>query len=113
MNNQKIPGKIYVSLKAAAQLAAHAAAQCSGIVSLCSGTGRHDIRRLIRRNGVRGVDIKKAKNGIELDIYVICDGGTDTAALCREAARHTANELNAAGIKTARINIHAAGITGA
>src|SRR5439155_5930710 len=104
-------GRIEVYPSAVAAIAAHAAAECYGVMGMASRGLRAGVAELLRRDLHRGVDIREVDGGLEIDVYVIVNYGmriTEVAHNLQSAVRFEVEK--ATGVPVASVNVNVQGV---
>ena len=104
-------GRIEVYPSAVAAIAAHAAADCYGVMGMAGRGLRAGVAELLRRDLHRGVDIREAEGGLEIDVYVIVNYGmriTEVAHNLQSAVRFEVEK--ATGVPVASVNVNVQGV---
>lgn len=105
-----VNGKVTVSKRVVLQLAAYIASRCDGVKALTDRNSGEALARIFTGKGERGVYLKNTRQGIELEICVICKYGIDGTALCDEIKGRITAELEGTGFKLKRVEINITGI---
>ncbi|MGN1116066.1 MAG: Asp23/Gls24 family envelope stress response protein [Candidatus Ornithomonoglobus sp.] len=109
MKNNEVMGTVTISKKALAQLSAKTARDCEGVAMLTDRSKKDEISRFLN-GGVKGVYITKSKNGVAVEIYIICRYGADVPSIRREIADKIAGRLGETGIKIKGVSVCVTGV---
>ncbi len=105
-------GRIEVSRRVVAAIAAHAAAECYGVVGMAAQGLRDGLAERLRRENVhRGVDVEVREDGVAISLYVIVEFGTRVS----EVANNLVNGVRYAvertlGLPVVEVNVNVQGI---
>ncbi len=102
----EIRGKVTVSKRVVLQLAAYVAARCDGVKCLVDKNSGDIISRVITGKGEKGVYLNSTKQGLELEICVICRYGTDAEELCADIKKRITAELEGTGFKLRQVKVN-------
>lgn len=82
-------GSVSVSPSAIAAIVGNAATECYGVLGLASRNPFRDgLNELLRsENYIKGVSVKKTKNGIEINIYIIVAYGLKITEIVSEVQK--------------------------
>ena len=106
----EIVGKVTVSKSVVLQLAAYVASHCDGVKSLVDKNSGDIISRIITGKGEKGVYLKNTKQGLELEICVICRYGADVEELCEKIRKRITAELEGTGFRLRQVKVNIAGM---
>jgi uncharacterized alkaline shock family protein YloU len=104
-------GRIEVLPAAVAALAAHAAADCYGVMGMAGRGVRAGVGELLRRDLHRGVEVREVEGGLEIDVYVIVNYGvriTEVAHNLQGAVRFEVER--AVGVPVVEVNVNVQGV---
>ncbi len=92
--NNKIPGKLTVSSKAARDLIKHITLNFDGVASLAAPSKKDELAHMIR-GGLNegGIYITKTKKGLAADIYILIKYGAEAKTLRDALASEIQSEL--------------------
>ena len=105
-----VEGKVTVSHRALMQLAAYVTSHCDGVKVLTDKNSGEAISRMFTGKGEKGVYLKNTKQGIELELCVICKYGTDANALCDTVRERITKELADTGFKLKKVAVNICGV---
>lgn len=82
-------GSVYVSTSAIAAIAGNAALECYGVLGMATKTPiREGISELLKsENYIRGVNVKKSKNGIDINMYIVVAYGVKITEVVSEVQK--------------------------
>ena len=106
----EIRGKVTVSKRVVLQLAAYVAAHCDGVKCLVDKNSGDIISRIITGKGEKGVYLNNTKQGLELEVCVICRYGTDAETLCEDIRKRIISELEGTGFKLSKVKVNISGM---
>jgi uncharacterized alkaline shock family protein YloU len=104
-------GRIEVLPAAVAALAAHAAADCYGVMGMAGRGVRAGVGELLRRDLHRGVEVREVEGGLEIDVYVIVNYGvriTEVAHNLQSAVRFEVERATA--VPVLGVNVFVQGV---
>lgn len=104
-------GRIEISPRAIAAIAAHAASQSYGVVGVASKNLADGLASVLTQDPHRGADVSLNDGEIQIDLYVIVEYGTrltSVAASVAKAVRY--NVEKALGLPVGDINVHVQGL---
>jgi uncharacterized alkaline shock family protein YloU len=98
-------GTISVSAAAAADLVAHTAARCYGVVGLAS---RNRVGRMLgRERAASAVAVAQDERGIHVDLHVVVEYGLNLAEVAATLRSQVAYELERlTGLPVAAVDVH-------
>ncbi len=101
-------GAIHIANDVLADIAGFAALESYGIVGMASPTKADGVAQLLPRQKLRkGVKIAGTDQGVEIDLYVVIEHGTNLAEVSHNLANlvlHTLTDM--ADIAVARVDVH-------
>ncbi len=104
-------GRIEISPRAIAAIAAQAATQSYGVVGVASKNLVDGIAAVLTHDPHRGVDVPLNGNEIQIDLYVIVEYGTRLSTVAASAANAVRfNVEKALGLPVGEINVHIQGL---
>lgn len=104
-------GIVTVSERAVMQIAAHIAKQHDGVKRLTDKKSGDGITRAIKGSrDTKGVYILKSKQGLALEICIICSYGINTVRLCADITKRIRSELCEVGFRIKEINVRIMGV---
>ncbi len=108
----KTQGAVHIANDVLADIAGFAALESYGIVGMASPTKADGVAQLLPRQKLRkGVKISSADHGVEVDLYVVIEHGTNIAEVSHNLANlvmHTLKEM--ADVAVARTDVHVMGV---
>ena len=104
-------GRIMISPKAMATIAAQAALHSYGVVGMTSKNIIDGIADILTRDPRQGVDIDVVDEELVIDLYVIVEYGTRIASVATSVANGVQYQLErAVGLHVAAVNVHVQGL---
>ncbi|HHH82876.1 MAG TPA: Asp23/Gls24 family envelope stress response protein [Chloroflexi bacterium] len=104
-------GKITISPKAIATIAAQAALQSYGVVGMASKNIVDGIANVLARDPRHGVDVRTVGDEIVIDIYVIVEYGTRISSVATSVANAVRYRVERSiGMPVSAINVHVQGL---
>jgi len=105
-------GKIEVSPRAIASIAARAVLSCYGVVGMAAATLRDGIAELLQvDNYHRGIEVRLVEGQIVIDLYVIVEYGTRISEVARNVMESVKFHVEKAlGMPVAEVNVHVQGL---
>ena len=104
-------GTVTVSERAVMQIAAYIAKQYDGVKRLTDRKSGDGITRAIKGNrDTTGVYLLKSKQGLALEICIICRYGINTVRLCADITNRITAELTDTGFRIKEINVRIMGV---
>lgn len=101
-------GSVHIANDVLADLAGYAALESYGVVGMTSSTLADGVAQLLPRQKLRkGVRVASTDQGVEVDLYVIIEHGTNLAEVSHNLAnsvRYTLTEMS--DVAVARVEIH-------
>ncbi len=99
-------GRISISTSAIAQLVGQTAVECYGVVGMASRLG-HVGRLLARDRPERGVEVRRAPEGLSLTLHVVVEHGLNLAEVASTVRSRVAYEVGRlTGLKVASVEVH-------
>lgn len=112
MSENSTIGKIEVSPRAIASIAAQAVLSCYGVVGMAAATLRDGIAEILQVGTYhRGIDVKLVDNRIVVDLYVVIEYGTrisEVAQMVMENVKFSVEK--SLGMPVAEVNVHVQGL---
>lgn len=100
-------GSIHISPKAIATIAYHALRQTYGVVGLVP---KHRIQALTR-DPLQGIEVRYDGEGLEIDVYIIVEYGTNLRTVANSAANQVRYAVERAlGLPIKAVNVHIRGL---
>ncbi|MCD1257892.1 Asp23/Gls24 family envelope stress response protein [Paenibacillus athensensis] len=106
-------GKVFVTQEVIATLAGSAALDCYGLVGMASRKQLKDgIAELLGRDNLtRGVEVRRDKDRLEIDMYIIVSYGTKISVVAgnvQTKIKYVMNEV--IGVHVDQVNIYVQGV---
>jgi uncharacterized alkaline shock family protein YloU len=105
-------GRIQVSPRVVATIAAHAAADCYGIVGMAAQGLREGLAQRLHRDSVhRGVDVELRDDGVVISLYVIVEFGIRVSEVSHNltnAVRYSIEQT--LGLPVVEVNVNIQGV---
>lgn len=100
-------GRIMISTKAMATIAAQAALQSYGVVGMASKNIVDGIADLIVRDPRHGVEVKAENGVINIELYIVVEYGTRIASVATSVANGVQYQVERAlGLPVNSVNVH-------
>lgn len=101
-------GAIHIANDVLADIAGFAALESYGIVGMTSPTKAEGVAQLLPRQKLRkGVKVVGADSGVEIDLYVVIEHGTNLAEVSHNLSNLVTHRLTEmADIAVARVDVH-------
>ncbi|MDP2182582.1 MAG: Asp23/Gls24 family envelope stress response protein [Actinomycetota bacterium] len=108
----KARGDINIANDVLADLAGFAALECYGIVGMASPSLADGVAQLLSREKLRkGVIIKSIDDGVQVDLYVIIEYGTNLSEVSHNLTERVKYVLvTMADVKVTAVDVHVQGI---
>ena len=104
-------GRILISPKAIATIAAQAALQSYGVVGMSSKNIVDEIADILVHDPRHGVDVKATEEEIVIEIFIVVEYGTRIASVATSVANGTQYQVErAVGIPVSAVNVHVQGL---
>lgn len=105
-------GRIEVAPRVVATIAAHAAAECYGVVGMAAQGLRDGLaERLHRENVHRGVAVRLREDGVAISLYVIVEFGTRISEVANNLVNAVRYSIERTlGLPVVQVNINVQGI---
>ncbi len=105
-------GTVHIANDVLADLAGYAALESYGVVGMTSPTVADGVAQLLPRQKLRkGVKVCTVEEGVELDLYVIIEHGTNLTEVSHNLANRVRYTLTTmADVAVARVDIHVMGV---
>ena len=112
MSEETYLGKIEISPRAIASLAAQAVLESYGVVGMANRNLRDGVSELLTRNhSRRGIDVNFIDRQIVIDLYVIIQHGTRISEVAHGImSRIKFTVEKALGIRVIQVNVHVQGL---
>ena len=108
--DKKTPlGGIDISSEAIASVAGSAAGECYGVLGLVPKSSLAEAAKEILRieEYVKGVYVRKAKKGFEVDVYIACAYGVKLSEVASEVQKRVRYEIEKTfDVKLAAVNVY-------
>ena len=107
-----IPGKLHVANDVLADIVGHAALECYGIVGMALPSLQDGIASLLPNNRLRrGISVRNGDNGVDINLYVVVEYGTNIAAVSKNLIDNVKYVLSdQAQIPVNNVMVHVQGI---
>ncbi|MCJ7513188.1 MAG: Asp23/Gls24 family envelope stress response protein [Anaerolineales bacterium] len=100
-------GRITISEKAVATIAAHAALRSYGIVGMASRNLADGIAYVLAQDPRHGVEVSQRHNRLQIDLYVVIEYGTRVTSVSSSVARTVRYQVERSlGIPIGEVNVH-------
>jgi len=105
-------GAVHIANDVLADLAGYAALESYGVVGMASPTLADGVAQLLPRQKLRkGVKVTSGDAGVEVDLYVVIEHGTNLTEVSHNLASAVRYTLtNTADVAVERIDVHVMGI---
>jgi len=105
-------GTIHIANDVLADLAGFAALESYGVVGMASPTLAEGVAQLLPRQKLRkGVKVCSTDAGVEVDLYVVIEHGTNLTEVSHNLANRVRYVLNdTADVPVSRIDVHVMGV---
>lgn len=104
-------GRIMISPKAMATIAAQAAIQSYGVVGMASKNIVDGIVDILARDPRHGVDVEVLKDELVVDLYIVVEYGTRISSVATSVANGVQYQLERAlGLRVAAVNVNVQGL---
>ena len=105
-------GRIEVSPRVVATIAAHAAAECYGVVGMAAQGLRDGLAERLRRENVhRGVEVQVREDGVAISLYVIVEFGTRVSEVAHNLVSGVRYAVERTlGLPVVEVNVNVQGI---
>jgi len=104
-------GRIMISPRAMATIAAHAATQSYGVVGMASKNIVDGIVDILARDPRHGVEVEVVEDELIIDLFVIVEYGTRISSVATSIANSVQYQLEKAiGLRVAAVNVHVQGL---
>lgn len=100
-------GIVTISDYAVMQIASYITRNCDGVAEMTAKSKKSELSRtLTGRADTAGVDVKKTREGVVLDVYFACYYGVNPTELAREVEKKVESAYGGTGIKISRVTAH-------
>lgn len=105
-------GAIHIANDVLADLAGYSALESYGVVGMASPTLAEGVAQLLPRQKLRkGVKIMSSEAGVEVDLYVVIEHGTNLTEVSHNLANRVRYVLSdTADVPVARVDVHVMGV---
>ena len=104
-------GRIMISPRAMATIAAQAANQSYGVVGMASKNIVDGIVDILARDPRHGVDVEVVNEELIVDLFIIVEYGTRISSVATSVANGVLYQLERAiGLRVAAVNVHVQGL---
>jgi uncharacterized alkaline shock family protein YloU len=112
MSEHPASGKIEVSPRAIASIAAEAVLSCYGVVGMSAATLRDEMAEILQRdNSHRGIEVHVDDHRITIDLYVVIEYGTRISEVAQNMMESVKFSVERAlGMPVAEVNVHVQGL---
>jgi uncharacterized alkaline shock family protein YloU len=110
--NDAALGRIEVSPRAIASVAAGAVLSCYGVVGMAAGTLRNGIAEILQVGHVhRGVDVEVVDGQVAIDLYVVIEFGTRISEVAHNVMQSVKFCVERSlSLPVAGVNVHVQGV---
>lgn len=112
MSEHPASGKIEVSPRAIASIAAEAVLSCYGVVGMSAATLRDEVAEILQRdNSHRGIEVHVNDHRISIDLYVVIEYGTRISVVAQNMMESVKFSVERAlEMQVAEVNVHVQGL---
>lgn len=112
MSEHPVSGKIEVSPRAIASIAAEAVLSCYGVVGMSAATLRDEVAEILQGDSShRGIEVHVNDLRISIDLYVVIEYGTRISEVARNMMESVKFSVERAlGMPVAEVNVHVQGL---
>jgi len=105
-------GTIHIANDVLADLAGYSALESYGVVGMASPTLGEGVAQLLPRQKLRkGVKVASSDGGVEVDLYVVIEHGTNLTEVSHNLASRVRYVLtDTADVPVARVDVHVMGV---
>jgi len=105
-------GAIHIANDVLADLAGYAALESYGVVGMASPTLAEGVAQLLPAQKLRkGVKVVSPEGGVEVDLYVVIEHGTNLTEVSHNLANRVRYVLtNTADVPVTRVDVHVQGV---
>lgn len=105
-------GKIIISQNAIAKIAGLSAMESYGVVGLVPYKFKDKIRYLLDKKAIdKGVDVKVDGRNVEIDLYVVIQGGTKVSEIAKTIISQVSYRVKSlTGIENVEVNVIVKGV---
>lgn len=104
-------GNIYISPRAIATIAYHAALETYGLVGLAAKNLAADLANVLVKDPKLGVDVEFKGGFVNVDLYIIVEYGTRITSVAASATDSIRYQIEkATGLPVGEINVHVRGL---
>ena len=110
--SQNAGGAVHIANDVLADLAGYAALQGYGVVAMASPTLADGVAQLLPAQKLRkGVRINSGDSGVEVDLFVVIEHGTNITEVSHQLASGVRYALtHTADVAVARVDVHVMGV---
>jgi uncharacterized alkaline shock family protein YloU len=110
-NEVQAHGSVSVAPRAIATIAFQAAVQSYGVVGLASKNLLNGLTNLIVKDPTHGIEVSYESDGINIDIYIIVEYGTNIKVVAASVAKTVRFQVEKAlGLPIQEVNVHVQGL---
>jgi uncharacterized alkaline shock family protein YloU len=104
-------GNIYISHRAIATIASQSALQSYGVVGLAAKNLAEGLAQALVKEPSRGVEVRYAAEGIEIDLYIVVEYGTRIKSVASSVAENVRYYVEkAVSLPVNQVNVHVRGL---
>ncbi|MCX8024729.1 MAG: Asp23/Gls24 family envelope stress response protein [Thermanaerothrix sp.] len=104
-------GNIYLSPKAIATIAYHAALESYGVVGLAPKNLAEGIAQVLVKEPTHGVDVHFTDDSVVIDLYIIVEYGTRIQTVASSVADNVRYQIEKnTGLPVKEVNVHVRGL---
>jgi uncharacterized alkaline shock family protein YloU len=105
-------GTVHIANDVLADLAGYAALESYGVVGMASPTLADGVAQILPRQKLRkGVRIASPETGVEVDLYIVVEHGTNLTEVSHQLANSVRYSLeHTAAVAVARVDVHVMGV---
>lgn len=110
--SEKIPGNLHVANDVLADIIGNAALECYGVVGMAAPNAVDAAAKLLPTSRLRrGISLESTENGVQADLYIIIEHGTNIKAVTKNLVDAVTFALKSnACVPVAGVNVHVQGI---
>lgn len=104
-------GNIFISHRAIATIASQSALQSYGVVGLAAKNLAEGLAQVLVKDPTRGIDVRYASEGIEIDLYIVVEYGTRIKSVASSVAENVRYYVEkAVSLPVTQVNVHVRGL---
>lgn len=110
--SESTAGTVHIANDVLADLAGYAALESYGVVGMASPTLGEGVAQLLPRQKLRkGVKVASSDGGVEVDLHVVIEHGTNLTEVSHNLANRVRYVLkDVADVPVARVDVHVMGV---